>query len=42
MPELMEASMQMTQDMLAVMIPRLTEIQKELYAEVKKDQADQQ
>ncbi len=40
MPELMEATMAMTQDMMGEMIPRLTEIQKELYADVKKDQTE--
>ena len=42
MPELMQATMRMTQDMMGELIPRLTEIQQELYAEVKKDQADPQ
>ena len=41
MPELMEASMKMTQEMMGVLLPRLTEIQKELHAEVKKEQANQ-
>ncbi|HNP64381.1 MAG TPA: DUF2059 domain-containing protein [Woeseiaceae bacterium] len=39
MPELMEATMVMTQDMMGEMIPRFTEIQKELYADLKKDRS---
>ncbi len=42
MPELMEATMKMTQEMMGALVPRLTELQKELHAEVKKEQANQQ
>ncbi len=42
MPELVEATMKMTQDMMAALIPRFTKIQQELRAEIQKDLPDQQ
>jgi len=41
MPELMEATMKMTRDMMAALMPRFTEVQQELRAELQKDLADQ-
>jgi len=40
MPELMEATMQMTQDMMRDFIPRMREIQEELRAELARENAD--
>lgn len=42
MPELIDASMKMTQDMMAALMPRLREVQQELRAELQKELADQQ
>ncbi len=42
MPELMQATMEMTQKMMGELIPRITEIQQELVAEARKGQSDRQ
>ena len=42
MPELMQATMEMTQKMMGELIPRITEIQQELMAEARKGQSDRQ
>ena len=42
MPELMQATMEMSQKMMGELIPRITEIQQELAAEAKKGQSDRQ
>ena len=42
MPELMQATMEMSQKMMGELIPRITEIQQELVAEAKKGQSDRQ
>jgi len=42
MPELMQATMEMSQKMMGELIPRITEIQQELVAEARKGQSDRQ
>ncbi len=42
MPELMQATMEMSQKMMGELIPRITEIQQELMAEARKGQSDRQ
>ncbi len=42
MPELMQATMEMSQKMMGELIPRITEIQQELVAELRKGQSDRQ
>ncbi len=42
MPELMQATMEMSQKMMGVLIPRIAEIQQELVAEARKGQSDRQ
>ncbi len=42
MPELMQATMEMTQKMMGELIPRITEIQQELMVEARKGQSDRQ
>jgi len=42
MPELMQATMEMSQKMMGELIPRITKIQQELVAEAKKGQSDRQ
>jgi hypothetical protein len=42
MPELMDATMRMTQDMMQAFIPRMQKIQQELQAELAKQRAEQQ
>ncbi len=42
MPELMQATMEMSQKMMGELIPRITAIQQELVAEAKKGQSDRQ
>ena len=42
MPELMQATMEMSQKMMGELIPRIAEIQQELVAEARKGQADRQ
>ena len=42
MPELMQATMEMSQKMMGELIPRIAEIQQELVAEARKGQSDRQ
>ena len=42
MPELMQATMEMSQKMMGVLIPRIAEIQQELVAEARKGQSNRQ